>query len=47
MEHMKNAIAYVSKKIAHTIGDHEGAIEIAIGDLFLNGDRDQDLDLNF
>ena len=36
-------IAYVSKKIAQTIGDREAAIVIAIGDHFLNGDRD----LNF
>ena len=38
---------YVSNQIAQTIGDREAAIGIAIGDHFLNGDRDRDRDLNF
>ena len=46
MKLMKNTLSTVSKLIA--IGDRKATIEIAIGDLFWNGDRDlkfdQDLD---
>ena len=40
---MKNILLTVSRMIA--IGDREATIEIAIGDLFSNGDRDRDRDL--
>ena len=33
--------------IAIAIGDRKATIEIAIGDLFWNGDRDRDRDLKF
>ena len=42
---MKNILSTVSKMIA--IGDRKATIEIAIGDLFSNGDRDRDRDLRF
>ena len=38
---MKNTLSTASKLIA--IGDRKATIEIAIGDLFLNCDRDRDL----
>ena len=37
---MKNTLSTVSKLIAIAIGDRKATIEIAIGDLFSNGDRD-------
>ena len=40
---MKNTLSTVSKLIAIAIGDRKATIEIAIGDLFWNGDRDRDL----
>ena len=45
MKLMKNTLSTVSKLIA--IGDRKATIEIAIGDLFSNGDRDRDRDLKF
>ena len=45
MKLMKNILSTVSKMIA--IGDRKATIEIAIGDLFSNGDRDRDRDLRF
>ena len=42
MKLMKNTLSTVSKLIAITIGDRKATIEIPIGDLFSNGDRDRD-----
>ena len=47
MKLMKNILSTVSKMIAIAIGDRKATIEIAIGDLFSNGDRDRDRDLRF
>ena len=47
MKLMKNILSTVSKMIAIAIGDRKATIEIAIGDLFSNGDRDRDRDLKF
>ena len=44
---MKNTLSTVSKLIAIAIDDRKATIEIAIGDLFWNGDRDRDRDLKF
>ena len=43
MKLMKNTLSTVSKLIAIAIDDRKATIEIAIGDLFSNGDRDRDL----
>ena len=43
MKLMKNTLFTESKMIA--IGNRKATIEIAIGDLFSNGDRDRDRDL--
>ena len=45
MKLVKNTFLTVSKSIA--IGDRKATIDIAIGDLFSNGDRDGDRDLKF
>ena len=45
MKLMKNTLFTVSKMIA--IGNRKATIEIAIGDLFSNGDRDRDRNLKF
>ena len=47
MKLMKNTLSIVSKLIAIAIDDRKATIEIAIGDLFRNGDRDRDRDLKF
>ena len=46
MKLMKNTLSTVSKLIAIAIGNRKATIEIAIGDLFSNGDLkiDQDRD---
>ena len=47
MKRVKISLLLVTKKIAKKIGDRKATIAIAIGNLFSNGDRDQDRYLKF